>query len=61
MTSPTYSIAVFVDDYGDYSLTADEVIEQNENDRPVRISIVDQYGNAIYRRRDRVKMGFIHE
>jgi hypothetical protein len=44
-------------DFDTDSMTADQIIDSGESDR-IDTGLLDAAGNPIYRRRDRVKLGF---
>lgn len=52
------SVFVMIDEFGDQSMTADEVFCA-EDDSPQPTGLLDQHGNPIFRTTDRIKLGFL--
>ena len=48
---------VLFDEFGDPSVTAEAVVDQDEKQR--QTGLIDQYGRPLVRLRERVKFGFV--
>lgn len=55
----TRSAFLLVDEWGDASMTADQIIVEDEEHKPT--GLLDANGDKLYRVRDRVKFGFVKE
>jgi len=49
--------ATIVGEYGELSMTADTLVEQE--DQPTHSGLFDQFGRPLYRVRDKIRFGFV--